>query len=69
VNDTIIIRLGQPRKCCRLIAIRRRCGEMATMAQATRLADGSYHPQPYCDACLKALGLAAPAAPKEQTDE
>jgi hypothetical protein len=62
MSDTIIIRLGEPRPCCMLLARFRCCGEMATQAQATRVKEGgSYHIKPYCDRCLKELGLVVAA--------
>jgi len=66
MSDTITITIS-PLPCCRMLAVQHRCGESATTAQITRLADGSYHVQPYCHFCTQALGLAAPVASEENS--
>jgi hypothetical protein len=55
MSETTIIKLAEPLPCCALIAIHRRCNEPASVAQATLLADGSYHLQPFCKDCALAM--------------
>ena len=52
---TETIRIDPPLPCCALIAVQRRCGQPATVAQATRMGDGSYHLQPFCEDCVKGM--------------
>lgn len=51
MSATTIITISPELPCCALIAVQRRCVSPATVAQATRLADGSYHMQPFCWFC------------------
>jgi hypothetical protein len=55
MSDTTTIAISPPLPCCALIAVQRRCGRPAKVAQATRLGDGSYHVQPFCRDCVAAM--------------
>jgi hypothetical protein len=67
MNEPLTIKLAEPLPCCALVAVRRRCGQPATVAQATRLGDGSYHVQPFCTACVAAMAKVYGVATKEES--
>jgi len=55
MSEPITITIDPPLPCCALIAIRRRCGQPATVVQASRLGDGSYQMQPFCRQCVAGM--------------
>lgn len=55
MSTTTTITIDPPLPCCTLVTIRHRCGQPATVAQATRLGDGSYHLQPFCKTYVEGM--------------
>lgn len=51
----VTITITPPLQCCVLIAARQRCGQPATVGQATVQADGSYYLQVLCAGCVAAM--------------
>lgn len=73
MSDTTTIRFAPPLPCSALLAIGRRCNTPATVAQATRLGDGTYHLQPFCRSCVAGMarvyGVAGPSETNEESHE
>ena len=66
---TTTITIDPPLPCCVLIAAQRRCGQDATVAQATRQIDGSYYLQPFCKTCVEGMQrVYAPKAPPGEVE-